>query len=533
MGARVGARIAVLLLRTNLSRVTLQLTTRIDAIPHGHHRARKCVDLRTTTQMLGRTLVFLSTSLLATSVYSQVSAENPSQRVMDAQSSSIQHALAQARSAGLERRYSDAIKLLRSALAENPGQVELQLELGRSYLAIGRDSRAEGLFRDILKKDPQNRDAQLELARSIGYQGHYRESDELYRHLLGINPADEAAAIGLAGNLLHQGRTAEAASVASAALPFHPNSLRLMEYRDRIAGRLLGADERSLPTPGNLFSADTEFITDSAGNHSWRGIQRLELKVRPALTSDSRIEEQFLHSLDNPLDVVQTFSETVRWKPWERLGLTFGGGGVRFDNGDVSPIYETTLTTQLANRLLVGGGFSRVPVTPDAEAAEYRITAQGWEVYGLWVPNGWEINARASRRHYTDGNIGGMEGVEAARQWTTSKFNYLAGYRFRHYSFDENLAHGYFSPDNYQSHQGKVGVVFHPNRRYRGELIALVGAESIASGAPFAAAWEITTRHHLTFGPWELGLDYSRYHMAQVTGAFRADAGRFELAYHF
>jgi hypothetical protein len=60
-----------------------------------------------------------------------------------------------------------------------------------------------------------------------------------------------------------------------------------------------------------------------------------------------------------------------------------------------------------------------------------------------------------------------------------------------------------------------------------------VGGEAIAAGADFQAAWEISARNQLTLGHWELHVDYSRYHMAQVTGAFKADAARFEVAYRF
>ena len=110
---------------------------------------------------------------------------------------------------------------------------------------------------------------------------------------------------------------------------------------------------------------------------------------------------------------------------------------------------------------------------------------------------------------------------------------YVVGSRFRHYGFSRDVAHGYFSPDNYQSYQATIGAAVHLGRRYRGEIAAHIGAESIASGADFQAAWEISARNQVTLGHWALNLDYSRYHMAQVTGAFRADAARFEFAYRF
>jgi len=441
--------------------------------------------------------------------------------------------LASAQSAALERHYREAIKILRTALREHPGDPAIQLELGRSYLAIGEDDKAGRLFSEILAKEPGSRAAQLELARTLAYQRNYDRSDELYRQLLALNPADEAAAIGLTSNLVHEGRSTEAAATDDAALRLHPTSLRLLEYKDRIAEGLLGGEERALPASTNSFATSMDYINDSAGNHSWRGTERLEYRIKPGLTSDLHLEQEFLHSLDDSREVVETFSEMLRWRPNEHLGFSAGGGGIRFDKGDVRAIYEATVTGQIANHLLAGGGFSRIPVVPDAEAAEHHLTAQGWEAFALWTPENWQVNVRATRRHYTDENVGGQQWAEILHRWNTSKLGYLAGYRFRHYGFAMDVAHGYFSPDNYQSHQAALGVTVHSQRRYHGEIVAHMGAESIASGAEFHTAWEISAHNQVTFGQYELNLDYSRFHMAQVTGAFRADAARFEFAYHF
>src|SRR3974390_1362641 len=286
--------------------------------------------------------------------YSQTAAANESDSL------SLEKALARAQSSVLERHYSEAIKILRTALRDHPGEAVLQLELGRAYLVTGKDDKAQRLFHTILTKEPENRGAQIELARTFAYQGRYGQSDGLYRHLLGADPADEAAAIGLTSNLMHQGRRGEAAEIASAALRFHPASLRLLEYKDRIASGGLGGEERALPPPTNVFSATADYINDSGGNHSWIGTQRLELKVRPGITNDLHLEQQFLHSLDDAREVVETFSERIRWRPVERLAFSAGGGAVRFGDGDVRAIYEATLTGQLATHILAGAGFSRI-----------------------------------------------------------------------------------------------------------------------------------------------------------------------------
>lgn len=482
------------------------------------------------SQLAGRILRVLCVAFLASAgslSYSQAAAADQKSSL------SLERAMARAQSAVLERRYSEAIRILRAALREHPEEAALQLELGRAYLATGKDDKAQRLFHMILAKEPENRSAQIELARTLAYQRRYERSDELYRHLLAANPADEAAAIGLTSNLMHEGRRGEAAEIATAALRYHPTSLRLLEYKDRIASGLLGGEERALPTSTNIFSAAADYINDSAGNHSWIATERLELKIMRGITNDLHLEQQFLHSLDDTREVVETFSERIRWRPLERLAFSAGGGALRFDDGDVRAIYEATLTGQVASRVLAGAGFSRIPIVPDAEAAEHELTAQGWEAFSVWTPVHWQVNLRATRRHYTDGNVGDQEWAEAVRQWATRKVDFVGGYRFRHYGFSQDVAHGYFSPDNYQSHQATIGAIFHSPRKYRGELTAHVGAESIASGADFQAAWEINARNQVTLGQWELNLDYSRFHMAQATGAFRADAARFEFAYHF
>jgi tetratricopeptide (TPR) repeat protein len=446
---------------------------------------------------------------------------------------SIQRVLAAGQQAMLERHYGQAIHVLRSALKDYPADNRLRLELGRAYLSSGADSRATQLFREVLVTEPNNRLAKLELARALGFRGEYQASDNLYRELLSGNAADEAAAIGLASNLLHERRQAEAGTVVAEALALHSDSLRLQEFKDRIDSGNLGGEERVGRRATDLMQMDTDYFNDSAGNHSWRSGQRLDLDVRPGLASRVIFEQHFQHSRDDSFEAVETFTGQLRWKPREWLSASASGGAVRFNNHDVHAIYETSLAFQPMRSILLGGSFSRVPIIPNAEASEHRLTAQGWEAFGGWTGAHWRISVRGSREHYSDKNIANRQTAEAIREWRISGLNFETGYRFRHYGFDLDLAHGYFSPNFYQSHLAVVGVRFHPTRKYRGEILARGGAESAASGAPFSAAWEINVRNELSLGNWTLQLDYSRYHLLQDTGAFRAEAGRFAVAYHF
>jgi tetratricopeptide (TPR) repeat protein len=446
---------------------------------------------------------------------------------------SIQRALAAGQQAMLERHYRQAVHVLRNGLRDHPEDSRLRLELGRAYLSSGADGRAVRLFREILRTEPDNRLAKLELARALGYGQQYGSSDEIYKELLSANAADETAAIGLASNLLHQQRSSQARDVVDRALTFHPNSLRLQEYKDRIESGHLGGEEREVVVARNLWETDVDYVNDSAGNHSWRSAQRLDFGIRPNLSNDLLLDQQFQHGLRDSFEAVETFNEELQWRLRESLLLSAGGGAARYNNADVHAIYDTSLTFQPMRHFVLGAAFSRVPIIPDAEATEHRLTAQGWEAFSILTPAHWQVNTQWSRQHYTDGNIGSRQGAELIREWRSPRLVFEAGYRYRRYSFQQELADGYFSPNNYQSHLAIAGVRFHSGRRYRGEFLVRSGLESPSAGNDFRGAWEIHARNELLLGNWTLDLDYLKYHLVQETGAFRADAGRFAFAYHF
>ena len=454
-------------------------------------------------------------------------------RVLAVDDSATERVLASGRQAMLDRHYVQAARIIRVGLKEHPRDNQLRLELGRAYLANGSDRAAIRMFREVLTLEPENRWAKLELARALGYAKEYKDSDRIYQELLAVNAADEAAAIGLASNLLHQLRSSDARDVIDKALAFHPDSLRLQEYEDRIANGQLGGEEREQAPSRNLVEGGAEYLNDSGGNHSWRFLQRIDFGIRAGLTGRVLFEQHLQHSRDDTFDKVETFAEQLRWRPREWLTVSAGGGAVRFNNHDVHALYDTSLAFQPRQHLVFGGTFSRVPIIPDAEATEHRITAQGWDTFANWTPQHWQINIRGSQQHYSDENIGTRESAEIIREWPTPHLTFETGYRYRHAGFDQELAHGYFNPDSYHSHLGMVGVRSQLGKRYRGTLLVRGGMESAAADVPFRAASEIYSANEFLLGRWTLALDYSNYHAVQDTGAFRADSGRFTFTYHF
>jgi tetratricopeptide (TPR) repeat protein len=446
---------------------------------------------------------------------------------------SVQTILAVAQQAMLDRHYRQAVNVLQRGVKDHPADNRLRLELGRAYVLAGAQHKAIRLLREVVGAEPENRSAKVELAFALSYDLQYERSNAIFRELLLVDEGDEAAAIGLASNLLHQMRIPEATNVVKRALAIHPNSLRLQEYKDRIESGKFSGEELEPELRHNLVDASADYFNDSGGNHSWGSTERVEFAIGRDLQNRIVFAQQFQHSRDDLFEALQAFSEQMRWRPREGLIVQGGGGAIRFGNADVNSIYETSVAIQPRRRFILGASFGRIPIIPNAEATEHRLTAQGWVAFGGWTRDRWQANLRATRQHYTDKNICSREFADATRTWIGGRLTFEAGYFYRRESFEKDFAHGYFSPNLYQSHLGMVGAVFRTATLYRGEGLVYAGAESVASGQSYQSAWEIDVRNELLWKNWTLELDYSKYHLVQDTGAFRADAGRFEFAYRF
>jgi tetratricopeptide (TPR) repeat protein len=448
------------------------------------------------------------------------------------ENSSVQQSVATAQAAIRQQHYSEAIHLLEDALKRFPSDTRLRVELGKAYVHDRQDARAMELFRAVLRDDPSNRAAKLELARVLSYRGKYEASNQLFRELLASDPADEAAAIGLVRNLIRQGKTDEARREVDQALARHPNSIRLQEYLDATEKKQFTGETRRQEVRPNRLQAETSYFSDSAGNRSWRAGQRLDSQISRGLTNSFRLEERSLWVSQGPK--ANVFSSTdelrVRLRRWLLLGG--GGGMVRFAGGLNRGLYRGELILHPAKRLWLQGGFSRIPVSPTFQAAQFDLLAEGWWTRLDWQPRSWRISADFFKQHYSDSNRTQREDAEVLRWIGNSRFALGVGYRYTHASFSQTLLHGYFSPNQYHSHLGLGGFSFGVGKIFRGEYIARYGAESISQN-PYQVAWEATARNRLLLGRWELGADYFYFHLAQSTGAFRAQTGRVSLAYRF
>ena len=454
---------------------------------------------------------------------------------------SAQQVLESGRSALQHQNYAEAIRLLEDGTKLYPANRDLKLELGRAYLYDRRDQQAIPLFQEVLSEDPANRLAKLELARAVGYHRDYKTSDRLYRELLASHPDDEAVSIGLVRNLIHERRMDEARRVCALALTHHPESKKLQGYSQQLnregTNRPLTEPQNREPIPAARkrpaqVQGSTAYFSDSAGNRSWRSTQLFDHQVIGRLSNRLRMEERSLWLTGGPKAGVLWGTDEMRMQLTHSLTLSGTGGAVRFADASTRPLYRGELELHPVKHFWITGGFGRRPISPTYNSAQFNLLAEGWHTRLEWYPRAWWFTTSWSREHYSDSNHNQRLETEILRWFGSSRLSVGAGYRFDYLAFDQSLLHGYFNPSDYHSHLARTGLRFRVGRVFRAEYLGGAGAESI-SGGPYQSAWELAFRNRVKLENWELSGDYFYFHLAQNTGAFRSQAGRLAIAYHF
>jgi hypothetical protein len=448
-------------------------------------------------------------------------------------------ALAAAKSAQRSNNNKAAIHILSKARKECPADNRLPVALGRAFLYSKKDDRAVALFWEALRVDTRDRTAKLELARALGYQRLFAESDELYRELLQTSAADEVAALGLVRNLFHEHKMSEARAQADQALLLHQNSIRLQQYRNeldqdppKLSTILHPPDD--IPTGSDQIQDWTTFLTDSSGHQMLNSLQRLTYKFNDTFSTRVEIGDRYLRSARSSLGRVNLFSGLaelrIRLNPSVSLGA--GLGGVRFSDGHSLALYRAHLDYQPAERLWTYLEVESHPVAPTAEAVRFHVAAKGISLGADWRPRRWQFKGLLARHRYSDGNYRKEETFEGLRWFGAPRLQFGTGYSFRHLAFDQQLLHGYFSPAQYQNDAIVTGIRFRAGKHYRAEYMMHLGAESSLQGN-YRFSAEISLQNRWQFNKWDFIGDYFYYHVAQSTGAFRANVFRFGLGYRF
>ena len=460
-------------------------------------------------------LLFLQTGV---ALFAQQPQEaGPSQIIVQSRMSLEQHDVKKAQS------------LVQEGLRRFPNDASLQVQLARVYIYERHDAQAIDLLNAVLRADPRSRDAKLELAHIYGYRQNYAASNQLYHELLQANADDEAASLGLVHNLVLEGKRTEARLAVQQALEEHPGSLGLQQYSDYLANLKSENQKQYFHRAQSVES----FFADSSGNRSFYSSQGFAYEFSPKFVTRSFVEET---SLWKPGVVKQTIisgNGEVQFRLNRFVTLRGGAGAVRFTDSASHPLYAGDLELRPWKNLLISGGYSRSYVSPTTDSTFFDLLSQGWRTRVDYRTRNFSVNGSLSLRHYSDGNHAERESAEVLRWLRLGPLSIGGGYAFRHLHFSQNLNHGYFNPGQYQSHLAAAGIRFQIGKIYRAEYLGYGGAEILKELSGYTPAGELVLKNDFTFGRWNLGADYSHFHLLQTTGAFRADSGSVTLGYKF
>ncbi len=162
------------------------------------------------------------------------------------------------RVAAWDRRYEEAIELLRSAAGHEPAEMTYQWALGAILLEAGRYAEATPALRACVALQPGCADARLNLAVSLIEQGQREEARLELERLQGIESVAWRVDFNLAGIYREYGRVDEAIAAYRRALQREPrhaetwdNLLLTLNYTASIDGAALLAEHQRY---GELFA---------------------------------------------------------------------------------------------------------------------------------------------------------------------------------------------------------------------------------------------------------------------------------------
>ena len=445
----------------------------------------------------------------------------------------VSQIIAQSDEALEQRDVNKAMALVRDALARHPGDERLVLQQARIFVYQKRDTQALELVNGALKKNPGSRDAKLTLAQLYGYRDDYKKSDSLYRELLAANPGDEAAAVGLIHNLVLEDKRELARQELQKALQLHPNSLRLQQYNDYLQPvTAMASQESGSPELFHRIQAGETFFTDNAGNRALYSSQGVSYDLARNFSTRFRMDESSLWKTGFQPVTVLSGTEELRMSLGKYFAVRGSGGGVRFADASSEAVYSGDLDIFPLRGLLLSGGYSRFPIVPTFDAAQFDLLAGGWHGRAGYHAHDFSFDGSVFFTHYSDGNNAEREYGELMKWFGSGTFSFGGGYAVRHIHFQQQLANGYFSPGQYWSHLGEAGVRVRAGRVYRGEVLGYLGAER-ADPTGYNGAGEALLRNEFFIRRWELDLNYSHFHLAQATGAFHADMISGALGFRF
>jgi tetratricopeptide (TPR) repeat protein len=334
-------------------------------------------------------------------------------------------------------RYDQSLASWDSLVVAAPQDVETRLGRAAARTFAGDIPGAEVDYLRVLEIDPASVEALQGLARARSWDGRLVEGEATYRRAVAADGANVEALVGLGQNLRWQGRDAAALEVLQRAEALAPGNADVREQLQWV---------RVNTAPRARLSYATEEDSDGNDLRTTTLIAEFNPIPRLGLRTDLYRRDVDAPGLDREA-VGARVRATWQLEPGWALSL---GGGISENDGDRDeriPSWEAAISTP--GRHAFTAGLSAAGSAIDATAA---LADLGVEVRQLDLNATWSTSS--GLRVSAAGGVAEFEGTESNRRGSGSlslrqrlSRSWTVGAMARAFSFEKDLADGYFDPD--------------------------------------------------------------------------------------
>jgi tetratricopeptide (TPR) repeat protein len=346
----------------------------------------------------------------------------------------------------------DAVRILRSILAENGENLQARIELARALLLADRLEEAEKEADRILKDEPDTEEALLVKANVLLWRGDAASSIPVYEKALAVEENFDAR-VGLASAYLAVGEKDKARETAKNLKPEYP-------YQEKELAKFSSAASGQRFWVGMGYS----YYHDSDKNSTNRtgiwfgtrlGTWDAELAYRLADAHDPLRQEEARELLVIGRGSIGATSVNAN----AGIAAT-DSNGPKIGIGQVNGERDLGPTS-------IAAGLSHVLLTDTAELIHNRIVRTAGSIsVAHQLASSLTLQGTFIRSSYSDDNSSNDLRLTVRYPFTVAAYRIRAGYQFRYWDFAKETRSGYFDPQQFMSHQLFVSLSWEQGRWY-------------------------------------------------------------------
>jgi tetratricopeptide (TPR) repeat protein len=337
-------------------------------------------------------------------------------------------------------RLDDAVRVLRSILAEDQKDRDARVQLAKVLSWSDKLNEAEAEADSVLKEYPENQEALIVKANVLRWRGDARASIPVYEKALALGENFDAR-IGLAYAYLDTGEKKTAQEISKTLNPLYPvQEKELAKFSDSLCG--VQASHVGIQYSYYKDSDDNTVNRSALSYGFWAGRWETELTYRLTDANDPVRHKK-------AEDIWITTSAQAG-----RLGTGGGVGISRTDGGTGNFLTGQAKADVSMGWGTVGVSASREALSDIAQLIENRIVrTSGTLSLSETLSPRLAFSESYTHAGYSDSNSADDLRLGARYAVTLASPKIATGYRFRYWDFRRQSGSGYFDPEGFISHQ--------------------------------------------------------------------------------